>query len=243
MCKLKACRALRAGGQGGHQFKMICIPIIARNSAEALRKMEEAAPLADIVEIRLDVMETFDLNEILRRAPKPILATYRSKREGGEGSDDSRTRVRHLIDAMEAGVDLVDVEFSLSPDFRQEVFQYPSACGHVVSAHLVNGTPSQEKLEDIFMEMAATGADVVKIVTQAKEPEDNLRVLELIPLAGNLHIKIIAFCMGPLGRISRVACHLLGGYLTFASLETGQESAPGQIPVKEMRKILGVLSS
>ena len=222
---------------------MICIPIIARNSAEALKKMEEAAQSADMMEIRLDVLETFDLNEIIRRAPKPILATYRSKREGGEGSDDYGTRVRHLIDAMEAGVDLVDVEFSLPPEFRQEVFQYPSECGHVVSAHLVNGTPSQEKLEAIFKEMAATGADVVKIVTQAKEPEDNLRVLALIPLAGSLHIKIVAFCMGPFGRISRVACLLLGGYLTFASLETGQESASGQIPVKEMRKILGVLSS
>lgn len=205
--------------------------------------MEEAAPLADIVEIRLDVMETFSLNEIIGSAPRPVIVTYRTKREGGQGGADYGTTIQYLIDAMEAGADLVDVEFSMPPDFRQEVFQYPSACGHVVSAHLINGTPSQEKLKDVFKKMAATGADVVKIVTQAKEPEDNLRVLELIPMARNLHIKIIAFCVGPLGRISRIACHLLGGYLTFASLETGQESASGQIPVKEIRKILEVLSS
>ena len=205
--------------------------------------MEEAAPLADIVEIRLDVMETFSLNEIIGSAPRPVIVTYRTKREGGQGGADYGTTIQYLIDAMEAGADLVDVEFSMPPDFRQEVFQYPSACGHVVSAHLINGTPSQEKLKDVFKKMAATGADVVKIVTQAKEPEDNLRVLELIPMARNLHIKIIAFCVGPLGRISRIACHLLGGYLTFASLETGQESASGQIPVKEIRKIFRVLSS
>ena len=205
--------------------------------------MEEAAPLADIVEIRLDVMETFSLNEIIGSAPRPVIVTYRTKREGGQGGADYGTTIQYLIDAMEAGADLVDVEFSMPPDFRQEVFQYPSACGHVVSAHLINGTPSQEKLKDVFKKMAATGADVVKIVTHAKEPEDNLRVLELIPMARNLHIKIIAFCVGPLGRISRIACHLLGGYLTFASLETGQESASGQIPVKEIRKILEVLSS
>jgi 3-dehydroquinate dehydratase len=35
---------------------------------------------------------------------------------------------------------------------------------------------------------------------------------------------------------------LLGGYLTFASLEPGEESAPGQIPAGEMRRILDLLS-
>jgi 3-dehydroquinate dehydratase len=33
----------------------------------------------------------------------------------------------------------------------------------------------------------------------------------------------------------------LGGYLTFASLEEGQESADGQIPAKEMRRMLNIL--
>jgi 3-dehydroquinate dehydratase type I len=91
--------------------------------------------------------------------------------------------------------------------------------------------------------MAATGADIVKIVTQAGAPQDNLRVLGLISLAKNLGIKIIAFCMGPMGRISRIASPLMGGYLTFASLETGNESASGQIPVREMKKILDIISS
>lgn len=49
--------------------------------------------------------------------------------------------------------------------------------------------------------------------------------------------------MGPAGRISRIAGPLFGGYLTFASLEEGQESADGQIPVLETRKILEILST
>jgi len=48
--------------------------------------------------------------------------------------------------------------------------------------------------------------------------------------------------MGPLGRISRIACPLMGGYMTFASLEKGQESASGQIPAPDMKKILEMLS-
>jgi 3-dehydroquinate dehydratase/shikimate dehydrogenase len=72
---------------------------------------------------------------------------------------------------------------------------------------------------------------------------DNFRVLELIPKAQEREINIIAFCMGRFGRISRIFSHLMGGYLTFASLEGGEESAAGQIPVAEMKKILDMLES
>jgi 3-dehydroquinate dehydratase type I len=71
---------------------------------------------------------------------------------------------------------------------------------------------------------------------------DNLKVLDLIPKAQERGIRIIAFCMGRFGKISRIFSHLMGGYLTFASLEGGEESAPGQIPVEEMKRILKVLS-
>ena len=97
--------------------------------------------------------------------------------------------------------------------------------------------------EDIFKELAATGADIVKIVTRARVPGDNIRVLGLIPIAQKIGIRIITFCMGPIGKISRIASPLFGGYLTFASLEKGEESADGQIPVTEMKKILEILSS
>ena len=221
---------------------MICIPIIAKNTDEATGKIARAGTLADMLEIRLDMMETFDLHEILKAARKPALVTYRSKKEGGKGSADDETRVRYLMKAVEAGADFVDVEYSLPLEFRQKLFQMRRSYSIILSIHIGNGTPSREKLDDIFRKMSATGADIVKIVTQAKALEDNLRVLELIPRAHDRGLKIIAFCMGPMGRISRVFSSLMGSYLTFASLEEGQESAMGQIPVGEMKKILEMLS-
>jgi 3-dehydroquinate dehydratase type I len=86
--------------------------------------------------------------------------------------------------------------------------------------------------------MDSEGAEVVKMVTLAKTPLDNLQTLALIPEARKLGVELITFCMGSLGRLSRVASILLGGYLTFASLEPGETSAAGQIPIKEMKKIL-----
>lgn len=217
---------------------MICVPIMALDNAEAIKKMSEASPLADLMEIRLDVMESFDLKEIIQAATKPLIVTYRSKKEGGSGLARYETRVHHLVRAIELGTDFVDVEFSMPQIYRQEIFQAGGTSRLILSAHLSNKTPPREKLEDIFRKMTATGADMVKIITYARAPEDNLRVLGLIPLARGLGIKIIAFCMGPAGRISRIFTLMMGGYLSFASLEEGQESASGQIPVRKMKKLL-----
>ncbi|MBW1903280.1 MAG: type I 3-dehydroquinate dehydratase [Deltaproteobacteria bacterium] len=49
--------------------------------------------------------------------------------------------------------------------------------------------------------------------------------------------------MGPAGRISRIFTLMMGGYLSFASLEEGQESASGQIPVRKMKKLLEMLKA
>ena len=221
---------------------MICIPIMAHDNHDALKKMTGAAPLADIFEIRLDVMERFDLDELIRSAPKPVIVTYRSRKEGGRGKADYGNSVRYLMAAIRAGADFVDVEYSLPLDHRFRIFQDRGKTGIIISGHCLYETPVEERLHGLLRDMAATGADVVKIVTQAKTPEDNLGVLELIPMAKKLGVKIIAFCMGPHGRISRVACPLIGGYLTFASLDTGQESASGQIPAMEMKKTLEAFS-
>lgn len=228
--------------KSGIDNKMICVPIMARNSAEAIKKISIASPNADMLEIRLDVMEAFDLEKIVRASAKPVIVTYRSKKEGGSGLARYETRVRHLLRAIEVGADLVDVEYSMPQIYRQEVFQKEGPSKIIISVHMSNKTPSQEKLEGTFRKMAATGAGIVKIITYARAPEDNLRVLGLIPLAQKLGIKIITFCMGPVGRMSRIFTLVMGGYLSFASLEEGQESASGQIPVKEMRKILEMLS-
>ncbi len=221
---------------------MICIPIMARNTSEALEKMNEAASLADILEIRLDVMNEFDLENILGSSPKPVMVTYRSKKEGGKGTADYSTRSRFLMNAVEAGADLVDIEYRIPLDFRHNLLRNRGSSKLVMSVHFLNGTPSREMLGEILRKMTATGADVIKIVTRAREWQDNLRVLELILTGRELGTQTIAFCMGPMGKISRIFSTLIGGYLTFASLEKGQESASGQIPAAEMKRIMDIIS-
>ena len=222
--------------------RMICIPIMAKDTDGALKKMAKANTLANIIEIRLDVMEEFDLKEIIHSSCKPILVTYRSRSEGGRGSAGYETRVRYLTESMKAGADYVDMEFSIPLEHRQTIIYNRASCKIVVSLHLISGTPSRERLDILFKKMVATGADIVKMVTWATSWEDNFRVLQLIPKAQAMGIEIIAFCMGPLGRISRIACPLMGGYMTFASSKEGDESASGQIPAPDIKQILETLS-
>jgi 3-dehydroquinate dehydratase type I len=221
---------------------MICIPIFAKNTQEALEKIARANALADMLELRLDMMDTFDLHEMIQAVSKPALVTYRSIREGGKGTADEKMHASYLLAALEEGAELVDVERSLPEKWRKKIFRAQGKSKIIISNHMPDNTPSREELEKIFREMTATGADIIKIVTHARSMMDNLRVLDLIPKAQERGINIIAFCMGRFGRISRIFSHLLGGYLTFASLEGGEESAAGQIPVEEMKKILDVLS-
>jgi 3-dehydroquinate dehydratase type I len=221
---------------------MFCIPIIARNTEEALKKIASANTLADILEIRLDLMESFNLQKIIKATSKPLLVTYRSVKEGGKGNSDPETHADYIFTAIQEGADLVDVELSLPLKWRKKIFDARGESVIVISKHINEGTPSRGDLERIFRECTAAEADIVKIVTMAHAWEDSLRVLELIPKAHDLGVKIIAFCMGHMGRISRVFSHLMGSYLTFISLEGGQESAAGQIPVIEMKKILEYFS-
>jgi len=221
---------------------MICVSIRARNNEEALEKMARAEALGDMSEIRLDLMESFNLSEIIRGAKKPVIATYRSIREGGRGSTDYATRTRYLIDAIEAGADFVDVEYRMPTQFRDEILRKQGPSKVIMSCHLLDGTPNMDTLEDHLRKMAATGARVVKIIALAREREDNLRVMRLIPAARKMGVEVITFCMGPIGRVSRIASPILGGFLTFASLEEGEEGGDGQIPVAEVRRMIEILN-
>jgi 3-dehydroquinate dehydratase type I len=221
---------------------MFCIPIIASSTEEVIRKMSIAARLADVFEVRLDLMESFDIPLIIKASEKPALITYRSIWEGGMGKDSPDKVAGYLISAIESGAELVDVELSMPQDQRNRVINSGGGSKIVVSTHITAGTPSDTELERILDESVEAGGDIVKIVTMAGTWDDNLRVLDLVHKAKENDISIISFCMGPLGRMSRVFSELMGAFMTFASLEPGQESASGQIPIEKMKELVEFFS-
>src|SRR3989338_1423212 len=210
---------------------MICIPIIANNLADALHDMAEASMVADIIELRIDYIKDVDLKRLLEKRTKPVIVTNRPDREGGKFDGSEEDRIALLKLAIRLQADYVDIEHDsiqhLCGDTEHRV--PTSTTKIIVSYH--NFCKTRDNLTDIYNRLSQSGADIVKIVTHANSITDNVRIYRLLQQS---QIPTISFCMGELGIISRILYKRFGSYLTFASLRTGKESAPGQISIHEL---------
>jgi 3-dehydroquinate dehydratase type I len=224
---------------------VICIPIAAANTGEAIERMERAAPLADLVELRIDRMRNVEMERLLRARRRPAIVTNRSRAEGGEFAGGEEERVKILREAVLLGADYVDIETATDPALKAELRS--SLAGKptrlIISWHDFFGTPPAEFLKAKLEACMADRPAIVKIVTRAVDTADCLRVLELIPYALQRDQAIIAFCMGKPGMISRIMAPLLGSVISYASLDPGESSAPGQLTVQQMREIHRILEA
>ncbi|MCH8156186.1 MAG: shikimate dehydrogenase [Nitrospinae bacterium] len=214
---------------------MICIPIVGPTREKSLQDIAAAEPLADLLELRLDLMDERDPDILLKAATKPCIVTNRTKREGGQFRGSEEERVAILRKAMDAGVDYVDIETSTPKELLKPFLESERKSKIILSYHNFTDTP--EELGHLYELMCEMRADVVKIVTYARDITDNLALFNLLYRAKKDEIKLIALCMGERGEISRILSPLLGGFLTFGSLETGKESAPGQITAIALKDI------
>ena len=219
----------------------LCVPIVEANPARARSHYLRAARKGLWAEVRLDYLAKPELKRLFRTLPGPVIATNRPPAEGGRWLGSEADRRALLEEALTYGVHALDVEFATEAAWRREIFTRRGKTRLILSWHDFSGTPEDAQLEEIFTAMLAEDADILKLVTHAAAPADNLRLLALIPRALAAGKQIIAFCMGPLGKWSRVAMVFLGGFLTFAPFNPQQASAPGQITVAEFRRLWRML--
>jgi 3-dehydroquinate dehydratase type I len=213
-----------------------------------MRAIERRAAVADVIELRMDLIHNGRLVELIGHArdcdeTAAVLVTHRP----ATGSDFrmERRRIEGLKEAVGLGADYVDVELQTDPALREDLVASVARLGRrtalIVSHHDDKRTPSLRTLKALFQRCVQAGADIVKIVTWAESPQDNLRVLSLIADAEREDIDLINFCMGPRGRISRVASPLLGACMSYVSLSRGCRSAPGQLTFAEMNTVMSIL--
>ncbi|MCK8600956.1 type I 3-dehydroquinate dehydratase [Desulfoferrobacter suflitae] len=225
----------------------ICGCLLNASEQELLQYFKH--PGVDLLEWRLDSFihqrghrQTVQLLSLLSSSDRhPVVVTNRPEREGGlfAGSDEDRMRL--LWKAADHGADWIDLEDDVPHD-HLAYFQKSNA-GLLISHHDFGGTPDQATLGRLAENMAAQGARAIKLVTLAQVPQDNIRVLDMIGFGKkHLSIDVIAFCMGPLGRWSRLACLLLGSPWTYARLPGQISAAPGQPTIEELRRALELLA-
>jgi 3-dehydroquinate dehydratase type I len=199
-----------------------------------------------LFEVRVDKRGGGNFEKLLEQKRGEILVTNRRREEGGAFRGTEQERISYLLKAVELGADYVDIEASTDPALIAEIKAAITDRGGktllIVSYHDFEKTPPEQSLMHKLEEYAAWNPDILKIVTFANTDEDNLKILRLIPLARKNGQEIISFCMGEKGRVSRVMSLLLGAYMGFASLDRGEESAPGQLSLAEMIGVLSTLS-
>ncbi len=204
--------------------------VIVNNDLQGLREIE---PLVDLFELRIDLVGD-GWQELTKQLRKPWIACNRSADEGGQWQGNEARRIEQLLQAIELGADIIDIELrTKNLEKIVQIIKKRAKC--LLSLHDLERTPPLDEMKEIVQKQLKSGADIGKVITTAQRLEDNLTVLQLIPEF--LGIRLISFAMGPLGYMSRVLCPLVGSELTYASIEKGQESAQGQLTVRELRKI------
>ncbi len=207
----------------------ICAVIVS-NDPEAVTKAE---PMVDLFEVRIDLIGD-GWQDLVKQLRKPWIACNRCAEEGGQWQGNEARRVEKLLEAMELGADIVDIELGTKNLERiLKLVKRRAKC--LLSFHDLEKTPSLDEMKEIVNRQLEAGADICKIVTTAQAVDDNLTVLELISEFPG--VRVVSFAMGPLGSMSRVLCPLLGGDFIYASIEKGKESAEGQITVRDLTKI------
>lgn len=238
----------------GSGIPKICVPIIEKSEQDILaaaQKICEYNP--DCIEWRLDGFEDIDsidqVLNVLRQLREKIgntvlLTTFRTKKEGGE-SDISVSDYKHLYQMLckSTFVDMIDIEAFMEEGLLREMcnFAHDNNVYVVASNHDFLSTPGEPELVKRLMAMDAEGADLPKLAVM---PQNKRDVISLLLATLQYHEKggikpVITMSMAGMGMISRMAGEIFESAITFAAV--GKASAPGQLPIEELRNILKVI--
>jgi 3-dehydroquinate dehydratase-1 len=189
----------------------------------------------DIVELRLDHVGADAEGwqgacADLAAAGIPLILTLRHATEGGRWDGSNAERLDLLAPAL-GNVAALDVE--ILRDAVPPTVETAARTGTLVigSYHHFERTPSTDELEVLVNRGRDQGADIVKLATWIREPDDVVRLRRLVDDFSDTLICVLG--MGPLGAESRVTLPVAGSCLTYGFLD--ESAAPGQIAAPDLR--------
>ena len=211
-------------------MKLKICGVITEPDEAAIRS---AAPLVNLFEVRIDLIGA-DWPAIVENLTKPWIATNRLASQGGKWHDSESLRLEALLKALELGASIIDLELVTS-NVVPMIAAVKKKARCLISHHDFSGTPAPEVLPFLVKRLLAAGGDISKLVTTANSVDDGLNLLGLYDQFPDKNL--IAFAMGQAGVISRVMAPLCGAEFTYAALDSGEPSAPGQLTVSQVAGI------
>jgi 3-dehydroquinate dehydratase-1 len=238
----------------GEGFPKICVSITENSRDKILekgRRIVESS--ADIVEWRVDWFDFTSFEEVIEILGElrliieemPLIFTFRNCEEGGKKTLNLPEYILLLAEVtLTRNADIIDVEVFkaglLDTNYLEEMIGLAKKYGVklLASNHDFTGTPPTETMFSTLRAMSRLKVDMVKIAVMSRTMGDVISLLTASEMYEEWEesLPFIAISMGELGRISRYCGEKTGSVITFGAL--GEESAPGQIPVDELRDLL-----
>ena len=230
----------------------VIVPIVGRSREDILARAaglrglgpDAAEWRADFYEGVSDLAGTLDTLAALRGAlgDIPLLFTFRTRKEGGERdlSPEGYAALNRAA-ARSGDADGVDVEI-FSREAQAVIADIHGAGKAVVgSSHDHAGTPPREELIARLRRAQDLGADLPKLAVMPRSRADVLTLLSATEEMARRWADrpIITMSMAGLGAVSRLCGEAFGSAMTFAA--AGETSAPGQLPLEELRPALELL--
>lgn len=227
----------------------ICVPVCESRASELTGRVMDAAASADFVELRMDCLPGAQFALALRHldelrsasGPRPLILTLRPAEQGGTREIDILNRLAFWVEHFlydDAYDGFADIELELLQLIRQsedERWRKLDWSRVICSHHDFTGIPAG--LEKIYERMAATPARILKLAVNASDITDCIPVFHLLERARSQGREMIAIAMGPHGIATRILGPSRGSFLTYATLDNTQATAPGQLGVRRLREL------
>jgi 3-dehydroquinate dehydratase / shikimate dehydrogenase len=223
----------------------VCVAIQAATAEEMRARAERALADARFLEFRLDSLSrpaAFlpDLERFLRQHRDVLaIATCRRKEHGGSFAGALAAELNVLLKACEAGCQIVDLEVESAEEAKPaHLEKFRAAVRGAGGALLLSfhDFARTRKVDQAADRIAAFQPDYVKVVSTAHTVADNLAILRLIEDRSR-SAQVVGIAMGEEGLVSRVLGVRAGAAFTFASLDEGVETAPGQVTARALHDL------
>lgn len=207
---------------------------------EQIRSAETAG--ADLAEVRVDRLSPDQRPGLSACFPSslPLLATYRSRAEGGEGSEDPATRHEVLRACARLPFRWIDLELRRDLALLPEL---PSTdrLGRIVSLH---PGPSPSSQWAAHLAALASVEAIGKLVVPATLSELFETLVPLLERSRGANV--VVHTTGPSGPVLRALAGRFGFPFVFASLPESPDERPvepSQVPVDRLRPFLDAAGS
>ena len=164
-----------------------------------------------------------------------VLATCRRHQNHGKFNGSIEDQLNVLETAVHNGAHGIDVEVETAEVAQDRLHQFRGRTQIIVSYHNFEATPP---MDTVLSRVMKVQADAFKVVTTARKPSDNLRVLAAAKALPKQ--KLIVLAMGELGFPTRVLSPVFGGVYTYAAPMYSHGTAAGQVCARQLRHLYRV---